>query len=987
MDERPLQIALDCSSKGLALPKFVFKTSAPTVTSNGSLPPHHTSKFTSYVGPLASSISSMPALHHNDASGTELQSVLSQSTGKLSKIGGDGDRTSVNSFGSGHSSSSSKSGKGALKSTMSLPSGPNAALEPWTRGGKKGLAHTLSNQESRHNTSPAQGLHSHLTSSPTTPRRYSRPKSVMTNFISRSLRLRKKSKNNGKASTSFDNGSESQVDTPTASITSTTSVELASLVSPLPLERRFTMSTVMQIYYTDARKAQLYKSVLVSEKATTREVIAQALERYNLKLSDPDDFTLFEVIGKWQDVTQTLQTHKAGMLGVPTGAATLGCSPLARHQAVTSVEEFVVCYSRELSPGESPYSAQLYLTTQEGFTRRFELRSKNLKRRPQSQVLLDERIMQEERGRTHSSSQLEIPLPASPLGIFGDTSHRRRNRNGRRKWVAQDSPPQPVLRSMRPLERPASPTEIPVMLLSDTSSVDGEGGIHIDEGEVEHDRDELQEIPINLNPNHPPDFSGVTCSSPDSGVAFHKDQANSTKSSVSSEQSDAAATKAADSLVTCSLYQPSLTAAFLLSLRLHDPEKEFLMHKLQASVTYLTPASTSGLSPVHSGANPSVDSEDRSTLSAKVQLHLPGPVTKSLTSCQPVCCICRKEIKSKSSNAMADAKSLQSSLTVSRYEYSLQVLSDEIIVSLNGHRANSQLPLSHGDLVAIGKAHLFMFQDYGSVLGVDIPEYNWWPHPVDSDVRERHTPRAAIQEPVAVVNGDMRNGGRGEGGRRGSDDSGTTSTRMVIREVLPRRPDSNPRIIIDGNQMDRETDLTTPDLNSPTNGILMFRVGTSESIEDLSSSASAPLLSHRSSSGDRRNQVTPRFPTSRDDSFEVSDPFEADVHYRHKPAVSGSTLEGGERRPQNGTIPSSPSNHPQRDRKLMFSFHLSEEDPLLSFLVTRRDPLATRCKLAPAYVLAMCVEFSLRCNGPVAAARFVHKAAECIQEVVWVSSL
>ena len=43
------------------------------------------------------------------------------------------------------------------------------------------------------------------------------------------------------------------------------------------------------------------------------------------------------------------------------------------------------------------------------------------------------------------------------------------------------------------------------------------------------------------------------------------------------------------------------------------------------------------------------------------------------------------------------------------------------------------------------------------------------------------------------------------------------------------------------------------------------------------------------------------------------------------------------------------------------------------------------CKLAPAYILAMCVEYSLRCNGPVAAGRFVRKASERIQEIIWVS--
>ena len=68
----------------------------------------------------------------------------------------------------------------------------------------------------------------------------------------------------------------------------------------------------------------------------------------------------------------------------------------------------------------------------------------------------------------------------------------------------------------------------------------------------------------------------------------------------------------------------------------------------------------------------------------------------------------------------------------------------------------------------------------------------------------------------------------------------------------------------------------------------------------------------------------------------------------------------------------------------MFSFHATEEDVLLSYLITRPDPQLISCELAPAYILAMCVEYSLRCDGPLAAGRFVKKAANLIQEVVWV---
>ena len=896
--ELPLQIALDCSSKGLALPKFVYKSNLTEISS----PLHQTNKFTSYVGALSYS-SNMSQI-----SEVETTSDLTQlSPDRTAKV--EGDQASLNSLGSAHSSSSSKSGKSTIKSSTSSVPGRK----------KKSLSHTLSNQETGVTNLTTHKSQVKTSGSPGTPRRLNRPRMVMSNFITRSLRMRKKSKQT--------NSQEEHVDAASTPLQDEQILQFPSLVSPLPMERRFTMSTVIHIYYTDARKAQVYKSVLVSEKATTSEVISQALERYNLKLSDPSDFGLFEVIGKWQDVTQTLQNHKNGrLMGLAGSRGTVPAVPnssLFRQQAVTSVEEFVVCYSRELSPHESPYSAQFYLMTQDSYTRRFELRPKRRKMRPVSQILLDEGAALPEKGRTHSVSQLsqlDIAPTESPLCIFGETAHRKRSNRSRKIRMPQQ-------RSL-PSERPISPLEVS-HILSDTSSIDGETSRVQVASEVVGETGP-QEIPISVNPRHAPDFAALTCSSPDSGVAFNKDSA---KSSVSSEQSEGAATTS-----TCSMYSASVNAAFLLSLRLHNPEKEFLVHKLETDVTYMS--SSNALSLSGSSSEPSADFQT----SAKVFLVLPDLVTYS----RPICCICRNEMRrTRSGSPNSSLKS---------FKFSVQVSSEEVPILLNGRRVHNTASLHHGDLIAVGRTHLFMFQDYSSTTAGDyIPEYNWWPHPVDNDVREQHTPRAAVQEPVAVING--------------SPETGERRRTKRTREVTPdeEEVDSSPVIVHQEVKVDSESDRQIPLQPTPEN--------TSSKVDSLTTSAQ-PIQSSLSSNVDTSPTYIPR-----NESYEIPEVFDFEV----SPAKSLVTSPSHAQRERKNDRNRQSSSTLTRERKLMFSFNVNEEDALLGYLVTGLDPMATECKLAPSYILAMCVEFSLRCNGPMAAARFIQKAVDCIQEAVWVS--
>lgn len=193
------------------------------------------------------------------------------------------------------------------------------------------------------------------------------------------------------------------------------------------------------------KQVQLYKSVLVSEKATTKHVITQALERYNMKYCNPDDFGLYEVIGKWQEIAGTLPSKSSLQVSSNSGASlTLpnkhGTSPLVTRR--TAVEEFVVCYSRELDHEDCPYSCQFFLDTREGYTRRFELRQKPSNAvdgiRKESTVsasaveAVNEKLIPESGQRSLSIARINCHSEESPV-IFGKTTHRKRARRNRIK--------------------------------------------------------------------------------------------------------------------------------------------------------------------------------------------------------------------------------------------------------------------------------------------------------------------------------------------------------------------------------------------------------------------------------------------------------------------------------------------------------------------------------------------------------------------------
>jgi len=151
--KRPLQIALDCSTQGLASPRFVFKTSLTRLLDNGSAA-RHTEGFTSYVGSLAAG----SVTHSGSSEGGESPRLVKGLSTNLE----------ADSVGSEISLSSEKSSHSLQKSTSSIPS-----------KSKKVVSHTLSNHETSltPTLSPAHALKVQDCASPTSSRKSNRPKS------------------------------------------------------------------------------------------------------------------------------------------------------------------------------------------------------------------------------------------------------------------------------------------------------------------------------------------------------------------------------------------------------------------------------------------------------------------------------------------------------------------------------------------------------------------------------------------------------------------------------------------------------------------------------------------------------------------------------------------------------------------------------------------------------------------------------------------
>jgi hypothetical protein len=366
--DKPLEIALDCSVKGLHSPTFTLKTSLSLLPNT----PQNLKKKLSISSLTASSYSS---LGQCSSEGSESPQIIE---GGARTIGADDE--SMYSFASGVSYASY-----THPPSRSIANNSKSHLKPHSTSKlqHKMLEHTNSKLSEISLDSPTR-LTPDISSSK------SRSKSKVGNFMEGVARSLKKPKRKSRPSS---------IIYPEDDRTVTLRDSKKSLNSPVLIDKRLSMPIVFHIHYSNAKNSQLYKSVLVSENSTTCEVIKQSLERYSMKHADPADFTLVEVIGQWEPVA--LQDAEISLDTIPNIITPMspGDPLLERSTSVTpAFEEFVVYYTRELNGNEQPYNVQFFNQPPDGYTRRFELRSK-----PKEEEKL---------------------TPTTP--IFGNTSHNSR---------------------------------------------------------------------------------------------------------------------------------------------------------------------------------------------------------------------------------------------------------------------------------------------------------------------------------------------------------------------------------------------------------------------------------------------------------------------------------------------------------------------------------------------------------------------------------
>lgn len=720
--DKPLQIALDCSTKGLASPKFVFRP--PTDHCDGSSSHRmRTSHFTSYVGSLtthsnpnlAAISSSFPTANQSPHLPINLDHHRWLST--------DGEQNSL------YDSCNSLSSGGPTARKLQHMSKSVTALDPKPSPQKKKTVQILSDS-GEHNTPPTSTIQllqppTAGSSSPFNQGKLSRAKISVGNIFTRSLRVPKKLKSKKLSkSSSIDNGLDSGSQgslfyiAPVSPEEKEASAKLSELASPMLAERRLTMSTVMYIYYRDAREALSYKSLLVSQKADAQEVVSEALKRFDMTTEDPNDFSLFVVVGRWQDVSQSVENDAQG---AALNDVSLISSP---RPAVTSIEEFVVCYLREIDSHECPYNLQFYFAMQEGYTRRFELRQRGqqmLSRvKSQSYDVLDtkrkhELAVEEITPKRLSWANADVFCKGnSPL--FGDTSHRKR---GKRHPKVTESLSSAVLEG--------SETEEDIldekMDRERDVTVLGDGGeevvskVKLRKGKVRKARlDQLHvsvdeagpcvvEVSTIDHPHPRQALLSATSSSPDSGVVSFKDK----KPQHDQEEFLSTADQLTDAQISThtssSTSSPAhLKTAFLLNLKIQNPERELLIQPLEATTVHFTVA------------RDTLSSSEANSAIQHVYLHHPD----LSHSTQPLCSI----------QLQTDGVYLQEDKHFPASKvYVLHPTHPTVLVHLNGNLVAESIPLSHGDLLSIcNECYLFLFQDYSQQPS---QRYSWRPQPLN----------------------------------------------------------------------------------------------------------------------------------------------------------------------------------------------------------------------------------------------------------------
>ena len=512
---------LDCSTKGLASPSFTFKTSISLALESSSL-----SKAS--LG-LATSSSSLGQRSSEGSESPKAMDYLKTA---------DADHDSLSSFNSATS---------ATSNPIQSPRTSRQLSKTQSHASTKRMLNQVHSKLSDPLlVSPSSSL---LTASPATDHKSPKPKFSVGHFVEGLLKPKRKPQH----TSVYPEGDAHNMPPP----------DTSPLASPVMDDGQFTMSTVFHIYYSHAKNAQVYKSVLISQDSTANEVVKQAMERYGMKFMDPSEFTLFEVIGRWESIANPNMRSLESCLGIlgdsPTssparslalGANTKistnnGSSNSTQNKTAPAMEEFVVCYTRELQPGEQPYTIQCYHLVPDGYTRRFELRSKKSENNNQEK------------------NDTSLP-PTTP--IFGATAHRKGASRRNKLHTLGDS-----------FEYPEAPS--------------GEGSTH--QGGLMS--------PGKLLPSSVPDLTLLDCSSPDSGVELQKDSRVSTKSSITSEQSDNGQTTASHS---CGLYPIPNSCPFLLNLSATRPGKDLLAYQLLGDRLVLIGSSTDSTSSDQAATSP-----------------------------------------------------------------------------------------------------------------------------------------------------------------------------------------------------------------------------------------------------------------------------------------------------------------------------------------------------------------------------------------------
>lgn len=579
-----------------------------------------------------------------------------------------------------------------------------------------------------------------------------------------------------------------------------------TMTSPVLTEKSISMPTVFHIHFPSAKNAQLYKSVLVSECSTTREVVKQALERYSMKFADPSDFALLEVIGKWEKVVmETLDSDLERSLNALITPLSPG-NTLERAVTTPAYEEFVVYYRRELGLEEQPYNVQFFHQAPPGYTRRFELKSKH----------------KEECEETKSSEALSSMTP-----VFGVTSHRKRDKNQMEVCSTED------------LTFNFSNSPIPVKKSTNES------------------KDE------SLEAKSAPTLSFLDCSSPDSGL----DLKTTTKLSDQTEM----------------LYpsELGLSNVYLLNLQFTQNKKEFFVYLLSHPKTMFTTN--------ESGPEPSKDGYHKIKLQAKE-----GPV---------LCCLHKED--------------------PAHLVYSLEPHSATILI--NGAQISSPTQLHHGDLIQIGKTHLFMFHSLEGSYS-EWP-YRWHPIKTQGDSTPIHKPIGEVRENV-----------------------------KQFSEV----------VVVD----------TASHVEQPSPAARVVYV--SPTRDDRLDRSPLPTVQEVDSSDDHEESVDGKPNLSKYDRVRsYSDSKTKQMSAGRSGSNTRSTSSFLKQQKRTGAVPS--------DRKIVFSYAPAEEDLLLDILIRKLDPMAVQFKLAPVYVISMCLEYNLKCHGPETAGKFACQVVSSIQQVIWVS--